>query len=58
MQRDSQLRAQRCADLERISASASRFEKELAGKTDELKTANNQLHVRDFSLYFTKAVHN
>jgi len=44
------LRAQRCADLERISASASRLEKELAGKTDELKTASNQLHVCDFSL--------
>jgi len=39
------VRAQRCADLERISASASRLEKELSGKTDELKTANNQLHV-------------
>jgi len=40
------MRAQRCADLERMSASTSRLEKELAAKTDELKTSNNQLHVR------------
>jgi len=33
-----------------MSASASRLEKELAGKSEELKTANNQLHVCDFCL--------